>query len=391
MKHSEKNEFDLMLRALAKRERALEEDQNDAAHLDTDELNAYAEDVLPSATRARYTAHIVDCATCRRIVSQLAVSAGAAAQLAAPAKPVRSFWATVAEFFSPAVLKYGAPALAFIAIGIVGFVVWNNQRKTEFVAQNQTPATAVPQPSERVNVDTPREEKLDNYVEKPRADESRKQSPGRAGVEQDRTTASTDSSVAANERQQSAKTPAAQPQYAPEPSTAAAPPPKPATTEANKNEPVGKGEVRAQEDQERKRRDEAEVTRSKEVGQVSKGEYSKGEYSKGAPDKDSGSKTDSSKPGAVGGVSTRTMRDTKGKKGEYEEPETRSVSGKQFRQEGSTWVDTSYDSSRATVNIKRGSEQYRALIADEPAIKNIAESLSGTVIVVWKGRTYRIY
>src|SRR4030095_8418467 len=135
MKHAEKNEIDLMLRGLAKRERALEEDQHDETHLDTDALNAYAEDVLPSATRARYTAHIVDCARCRRIVSQLALSAGAAAQHAAPAKPVRSFWATMAEFFSPSVLKYAAPALAFIAIGIVGLVVWNNQRKTEFVRQ----------------------------------------------------------------------------------------------------------------------------------------------------------------------------------------------------------------------------------------------------------------
>jgi hypothetical protein len=40
--------------------------------------------------------------------------------------------------------------------------------------------------------------------------------------------------------------------------------------------------------------------------------------------------------------------------------------------------------------MARGSEQFRALVADEPEIKKIAEQLDGEVIVVWKGRAYRI-
>jgi len=69
---------------------------------------------------------------------------------------------------------------------------------------------------------------------------------------------------------------------------------------------------------------------------------------------------------------------------------TRSSGGRQFRREGSAWVDTAYTSGRATVNIKRGSEQYRALVADEPGIGTIANELGGEVIVVWKARAYRI-
>ena len=42
------------------------------------------------------------------------------------------------------------------------------------------------------------------------------------------------------------------------------------------------------------------------------------------------------------------------------------------------------------MTVVRGSEQYRVLIADEPGIRTIAESLAGEVIVVWKGRAYRI-
>jgi hypothetical protein len=40
--------------------------------------------------------------------------------------------------------------------------------------------------------------------------------------------------------------------------------------------------------------------------------------------------------------------------------------------------------------VTRGSEQYRALVADEPGIKTIADQLGGEVIVVWKGRAYKI-
>ena len=70
---------------------------------------------------------------------------------------------------------------------------------------------------------------------------------------------------------------------------------------------------------------------------------------------------------------------------------TRSVAGHRFRREGNAWIDVAYNPSQATVNVKRDSEQYRALIADEPGIGGIAEQLGGQVILVWKGRAYRIH
>ncbi|MDQ3652882.1 MAG: zf-HC2 domain-containing protein [Acidobacteriota bacterium] len=69
--------------------------------------------------------------------------------------------------------------------------------------------------------------------------------------------------------------------------------------------------------------------------------------------------------------------------------ETRDVSGRRFRRQGSAWVDTAYTSATATTNITRGSEQYRALVADEPELQRIVSQLSGEVIVLWKGRAYR--
>jgi hypothetical protein len=69
---------------------------------------------------------------------------------------------------------------------------------------------------------------------------------------------------------------------------------------------------------------------------------------------------------------------------------TRTVAGRRFRKQSGVCVDTAYDSSKDAVTLSRGSEQYRALVADEPAIKTIVDQLEGEIIVVWKGHTYRI-
>jgi hypothetical protein len=76
--------------------------------------------------------------------------------------------------------------------------------------------------------------------------------------------------------------------------------------------------------------------------------------------------------------------------GRDEAGESRTVNGRHFQRRSGIWVDASYNSSAATTNFARGSEQYRALIADEPGIDAIVKQLSGEVILVWKGRAYRI-
>ena len=67
MKESENNQIDLLLRSLAKREGSRSVSATGGtsiepagAHLDADELNAFAEQALPPATRARYMTHLVD-------------------------------------------------------------------------------------------------------------------------------------------------------------------------------------------------------------------------------------------------------------------------------------------------------------------------------------------
>ena len=89
MKQAKNNEVDLLLRSLAKGRDESPLASGSASgggngafsdHLDADELNSYAEGVVPAPARARYTEHLADCASCRRIVIGLTQSAGVSAR-----------------------------------------------------------------------------------------------------------------------------------------------------------------------------------------------------------------------------------------------------------------------------------------------------------------------
>ena len=73
MNEERKNEMDLLLRRLGRRDAAA---VPEADHLDADELSAYAENALPVAARARYTSHLAECSRCRELVVQLSPAAG---------------------------------------------------------------------------------------------------------------------------------------------------------------------------------------------------------------------------------------------------------------------------------------------------------------------------
>jgi len=78
--------------------------------------------------------------------------------------------------------------------------------------------------------------------------------------------------------------------------------------------------------------------------------------------------------------------------GSEDQGETRTVSGRTFRKRNGAWVDSAYHASpAATTSVARGSEQYRALVADEPGIAVIAGQLSGEVFLVWKGHAYHLH
>jgi len=379
MKEEAKNEMDLLLRRLGRRDAAT---VPEAGHLDVDELSAYAENALPAPARARYTAHLSECSRCRELVVQLSSSVGVVAATETANVAKRSAWRTfLASLFTPMVLRYAAPALGLIVVAAIGFVVLRNnpagRALTQVTQNDQRPAEPAAQTSESpvFSYSTP---SRDASTPEPLNDKkaANKQSPGSPPPPN---AAPVVSSVEAD----APKAKAAADQPKPEPQTTAAneaPPPaktepaatpeerqKSADTEATKKEVRGLATVTA-------------PAAGRDVRAEQKREYREKVY------KDKSER----EPKATDEISAGSGQSAAKLKRDDSSAMTRSVAGRRFQKKGGVWIDTAYDSSKDSVSLTRGSEQYRSLVADEPEIKTIADELDGEIIVVWKGHTYRI-
>lgn len=67
-------------------------------------------------------------------------------------------------------------------------------------------------------------------------------------------------------------------------------------------------------------------------------------------------------------------------------PETRAAGGKVFRRADGVWYDAAYKGGQTT-NIRRGTTEYKKL---DKGLRSIADSIGGTIVVVWKSKAYRI-
>lgn len=399
MKQGKNNEIDLLLRSLARDQRGgsllhpdgvlVREQQGLSAHLDADELSSFAEGALPAPARTRLIAHLADCENCRSVVVSLTQASGAAARSETlEPQTGAGFWRKIASLFSPPVLRYAVPAIALSAVIAVSFFALRQQSRPDFVAKNETTNSAAPtfvaeqpagSPLAQSNSEPPAKNrsteehgvKHDAFRDK-KAPQDEKREAAKSSITTSDADTGTVSSSKSSAQPKSYIAGADRPVFAPEPQ-AAAPPPKPAVKEADKvteeKEELAKRDVQALPDDERNQR-------RNEAGRHGP---SRNNNSIGGAGRVDGLVLD--------GVESRA----KSKKDSEEESELRTVSGRRFRHQGNAWIDTAYESSRRTINVSRGSEQFRALIADEPAIRTIAEKLSGVVIVVSNGRAYRIH
>ncbi|HET6980339.1 MAG TPA: zf-HC2 domain-containing protein [Pyrinomonadaceae bacterium] len=379
MRQETNKEMDLLLRRLGRQQDVFAPDAED--HLDADELNAFAENVLPATTRTRYTEHLAECARCRELVVQLTAAAGVitAHQIAKVTEPsgLKKF---LASLLSPMVLRYAAPALGLIVVAVIGLVVMRRNAARDQVSQVQ------PQPAQINALDSTN----DSYRTQPQAGLT-SESPARG-----------DTSVAKLSDSTPAK-PAPVPETTPATREENAPPPK---TEVNKveirpqSQPVtATDSVKvASADDERKQKNEAEPSKQEADVTVAPKEVAKRDFEAGRADTKKApatvvARSRPAKP-AVGDLSGAQAGAGPGnyqRDGEDKDSsDTRSIAGHYFRKQRGIWTDTTYDGSKETMIVTRNSEGYRALIADEPAIKTIADQLDGQIIVVWKGRIYRI-
>lgn len=417
-------------------------------HLDADELSAYAENALPPATRSRYMAHLADCDQCRKIATGIALNAGVAAALeqshAAAATtatpPVSSSWLKwLASVFSPRVLRYAVPALAVLVVGVVAFVALRQQPGDMLVAQREeknqetpsgsttgTDAVAPQQPVETTNAtpagDTPQAAPATNSNTTTTTTTGEGTLAGNDPAQPSKSSANAEVVVTApdlreplNERLRiegagantmsemktdkadlAAKEASRDMQDRATGAVAANQPPPPApksvtVEESEVDDTVSVTSARGGvNDNLRKSRDRDESASLSRAGS-------------GASRAGGGGKNEDSYQSEYSSPAQRSQarqRQSPPRRAEEKRPQiaadgepeadTRNVGGRRFRRQDGAWVDTAYRPAQATVSIRRGSEQFRVLVADEPELRRIADQLGGEIFVVWRGRAYRI-
>lgn len=397
MKQANNNEVDLLLRSLAKgdSESSLQRGpapeaggESLSAHLDADELNSYAEGLVPAPARTRYTEHLVDCSECRRIVIGLTRATGRATRYESPDQERGlGFLQRLAAVFSPAVLRYAVPALVLAGVIGIGLLALRQQRQPEFIAQNrpQESSPALVEPFQ-----TPAAGERSSAVEKevgpqasPGINKEKNDSEDKKSLVAPAPAAASDSSAsvapldkdAAKAGRVTGGVAELRPSYAPEPKPPAPPPASVTLSEADRSagaqaQPAKReGQERANEEYRNQPSDEHGPNRS-------------------AAPRSSSNNVAGRRDDGLMRARGPSGQDKNNKASEPESSTT--VAGRRFTRAGNTWVDTAYESPRATINVRRGSEQFRALVADEPGLRTIADQLSGVVYVVWKNRAYRI-
>jgi hypothetical protein len=395
MKQPEYNEIDSLLRSWAGRNRSVsgEAARNSAgAHLDADELSSYAEGVLPPATRARYTSHLVDCDDCRKVVTESAVAAGPKIKESlVESTPELAGWRkALAAFLSPAVMRFALPALALVVVGVVFFTYRSaNDRALEAVT-NPTSQATTPAPNATAGFQPSNDSSAQVVTKAPRAEAdstaaNKEVKAGEKAQAQATPDSSTASGVAATIQPEEPKKERAAESTREEQANVVAerraiadappPPAKPAAVASSGGGPKDSKELAKQpagRDKEDRKREADYATDSVATA--------------GAPmsAKDS-SKNDDDRQ------KTKSLAGARANSGRHDEAEeTRNIAGRHFSKQDGVWVDSAYKSSMSAMKVKRGSDQYRALVADEPEIGSIANQLKGEVLLVWKGRAYHI-
>lgn len=380
MRQETNNEMDLLLRRLGRQDTAAPVD-----HLDADELNSYAENALPPAARARYTEHLAECARCRDLVVQLSSSAGVVIAQET-AKVSEGSWLSkfLASLFSPMVLRYAVPAMGLIVVAAIGIVVLRSEgpvgyspvgRKEQHEPAQATIPPSQPQPSSSPESDNRGFIDTTKSVSKPAAQDNTGAATGAVAPPPPNappivsiTTEVQDAAKKVEQQQGEAE---------------ASPAPKatPAVSELKSLEP----ELRKQP------AENAVVVANEPAREKAKTDSSVADVAAASPRRVR-SRDEARGLAGAGGATTQGAKreDAAEKDADDADAVIRTVAGRRFRKQGNVWIDTDHSSSRVVTSVARDSEQYRALVADEPPIKQIADALDGEIIVVWKGRAYRI-
>lgn len=381
-------EMDALLRQAAQQEKPVQ--PATPAHLDADELAAFARNALPVAARTRAMEHLVDCGNCRTILSNLVffenqTEESSATPLVAAAVTGTSLLDSIKAFFTMPTLAYGMAGLVLVFAGLLVFTVINSRQESASVAQANDAALEKPLNAKGAPVDSDLPAAMANSNSSVSAANASTAantaatgafSPFQGGVSNSASNMGpTDLSAGKGGEELELKL---------DDKTEAA---KEATANLSAAKPEAQPVTRQQDYYMNRGRNETqdEIAKSKDNYRQNNNILT--------PDGSDQRKRSSlpPPPPPASSAGTTTVRDAvrgdeDADKNSPASPARKTVKGKQFRRDGNVWVDTAYR-GQATVNIVRESKEFKKLDGD---VKKIARELAGTVIVVWKDTAYRI-
>ncbi len=394
-----------------------------AEHLDADELNAFAEGMAPAAARSRYVSHLAECDDCRGLATQLSIAAGATASAGAGQieNASASLWQKLTSFFAPPMLRYAAFAAVLVAAVSVTFLALRYQRSdTALVAQNEQQPTqkqvsavkqgdaAVPETGQKAGssaspsgiISQPNATPgFDLKKDKSKAaDTTAPPKPEKEGV------ATADTPVPAARKAAEPMIAQQQPSYAPPPPgesgraqiqtrdereaqrAASVSGPRKADAPSDKlkdtDRSAGGLPQNRQEGDDTRFRNKQEMTNQQTTNQQNQNRMLDSNAATSSGNLAMNRSSNEERTEAAKKPATSAARSDSDKT-----PETRSAGGHKFRRQGSAWVDRRYKSSMSITDVARGSDGFRAL---DSAARSMADQLGGEVIVVSKGKAYRI-
>jgi hypothetical protein len=397
---------DKQIDLLMRRQARTAEPEITGEHLDADEMNTFAEGVLPPAARAQYVSHLASCGECRQQIAQIAVAGGAVIRAESPVteRPQpRPFWQGVSALFAPRGLRYAAFAAVLLIVAGIAFIALRRPPAPDDLVASRTeseqhPASAVqpaagpangaatdantrPQQSSSptttaIGSDKSEKRDLDKFADAAPPPTTMKEAP--AAPELETKKAVTESDVARG-----------QPSYAP-------PPPGEIASAAGSGGVAVKREPQKAEatdkiagaDRERSQGllgSQSRDDRQMKDQSVAQQRRATDEKTKGGPSRNM--ENQSTRNANENRVENMPLSMSAPKPNDTEEAQTRSAGGRKFRKQGSAWVDQKFKSSMALKSVARSSDEFNSL---DSGLRSIAQQLGGEVIVVWKGKAYLI-
>ena len=369
------SDFDKEIDILLRKEgsgRYMSAQGRDAAHLDADELSAFAENALPDRSRQAAVLHLAGCDRCRKILSDVIMVSEAAepAQTAAAAAAPQATVPWYRRIFLTPNLAYVMGALVVVFAGFLGYTLL------------LSPESSAPEVSQVANSERafggPSAASDEGTVSA--SANTAANTANAATITASNSNAARNSAVNFN----SSTAPPAEPlaeqpvggnsaNAAPAPmadttTTSAAPPPRPSPF--NKD-----GADLAQQDQLSREKRET-LPAAQAANQAAEAPL----MMRSAPADKPAAKSRSIAP-------SREARSQRMDAAGVTENESavKHINGKTFELKQGVWYDTAYNGQRTT-NIRRGSEEFKKL--DAP-LRSIADSLGGTSVILWNAKAYR--